>query len=980
MRLLVNKTGTKRSLVLIIMAVFGIFACTGSQETITSRYPYETVPGDPLNARIYTLDNGLKIYTTVYKNEPRIQTAIAVKAGGKTDPDDATGMAHYLEHMLFKGTDEYGTSDWVKEKAEIDKIIELYDQYGQTTDTLARQMIYHKIDSVSQVASQYAIANEYDKMLSYIGARGTNAFTSNEQTVYINDIPANQFERWLEVEFERFSDPVMRLFHTELEVVYEEKNRALDSDGRKVRVALNKGLFPTHPYGTHTVLGTVEHLKNPPLRKVIEYFKTYYVPNNMAICLSGDFDPDEVVPRLAATFGTMPAKPVPDFLPPQEKPITGPVVKEVVGPEAESVMLAYRFPGSSSREADLLVMTDMILMNRQAGLIDINLNQQQKVLGAYSYPSRMNDYSYHGLGGRPRAGQSLEEVKNLLLEQIELIKTGDFPEWLPAAVITDMKLSRIRARESNWGRAYSLVQSFTSNSPWERTVSEMDRLAAITKQDIIDFANQHYADNYVVVYKRTGQDENVLHIAKPPITPVQVNRTDQSQFYTDLKTIEIPDVEPVFLDFDADVNRLELKDGLPLLYAENSENELFSLYYQFEMGNDHNPVLGIALHYLSYLGTSQYSPEQLKQEFYKLGCEYSVSTGRDRVWVRLHGLNDNFEPALKLFEHLLDDAQPQPQALANLNDDIKKQRRDNKLSKRQIKRALANYAKYGPESSFTNVLDSDQLDVLSASELVQLIAGLTEFEHRVIYYGPLSKDAARTTLTNLHPVPDELKAIPAGKEFIEQDISTNGVFIVNYDMVQAEIQMLAKSIRYNPDNLPVRALFNEYYGGNMSSVIFQTMRESKALAYSVYARYGTPRRPDQSHYITAYIGTQADKVPEAMAGFFELLNTMPRSDKALHSAKDGIINRIKPERITRADVIFRYLSARRMGLDHDTRRDLYHQVPELTFDDINAFFEDYITGQSYNIMIVGDIEQIDQEGLRQYGEISQLTLEEIFGY
>ena len=256
-----NSIYLKLFLLFLIISICTFIACTQTTKVTSGKYSYETVKNDPLRARIYKLNNGLTVYMTVYKDAPRMQTAIPVKVGSKYDPSDNTGMAHYLEHLLFKGSDEFGTKDWEKEKVEIDKIINLFEVYRQTTDSLERISIYHQIDSISGVASSYAIANEYVKMLNSTGALGTNAFTSVEQTVYINDIPSNQFEKWLSIEYERLKDPVMRLFHTELEVVYEEKNRSLDNDWSKVYESLNAGLFQKHPYGTQTVLGKVEHLK-----------------------------------------------------------------------------------------------------------------------------------------------------------------------------------------------------------------------------------------------------------------------------------------------------------------------------------------------------------------------------------------------------------------------------------------------------------------------------------------------------------------------------------------------------------------------------------------------------------------------------------------------------------------------------------------------------------------------------------------------
>lgn len=236
-----------------------------------SALPYDTVPGDPLKARIYTLPNGLKVMTTVNKDAPRIQTYIAVRVGGKNDPAETTGLAHYFEHLMFKGTPNYGTSDYAAERPLLDCIEEAFEIYRRTTDPAERTRIYARIDSLSYAASLIAIPNEYDKLMSAIGAQGSNAFTSMDVTCYTEDIPSNQIENWAKVQADRFIQPVLRGFHTELETIYEEKNMSMKSDSEKAVDALQAALFPTHPYGTQTVLGTQEHLKNPSIRNVRLY-------------------------------------------------------------------------------------------------------------------------------------------------------------------------------------------------------------------------------------------------------------------------------------------------------------------------------------------------------------------------------------------------------------------------------------------------------------------------------------------------------------------------------------------------------------------------------------------------------------------------------------------------------------------------------------------------------------------------------------
>ncbi|MDA9345016.1 insulinase family protein, partial [Flavobacteriales bacterium] len=593
------KTKQIFTITLIVAALGYFWYNANTSENMNENY--EFVENDPLNARVYTLDNGLKVYLTSYADAPRVQTNIAVRAGSKNDPEDATGLAHYLEHMLFKGTDVYGSLDYEKEKPLLEKIEALYEEYRtiDMSDTENRNRVWSQIDSVSGVAAEFAIANEYDKMVTSLGAKGTNAYTSNEKTVYINDIPSNQMEKWLKLESERFRYPVFRLFHTELEAVYEEKNISLDNDGRKMFEALLDGLFPIHQYGQQTTIGTIDHLKNPSLIEIRKYFNKYYIPNNMAICLSGDFDYDETIELVEKYWGGFESKETPSFEVRQESPIIEVIEKEVWGPEAERLYMGFRFDGANTRDVELLTMMDMVLSNTAAGLIDLNLNQSQEIIGGGCFPMVMKDYSIHGFYGSPKPGQTLLEVKDLLLSQIEEVKVGNFPDWLVGAIISDLKLNQIKKLESNSGRANEFVDAFILGIDWEDHQNEMAQLEKITKQDIIDFANANYSDNnYVVVYKRTGEDNSIPKVDKPAITPVSVNREDQSPFLVALTSEEVKEVEPVFLNFNEDVQQSSVGD-LKLVYKENTENERFKLNYIVDMGTNHDNRLKLAVNYLN---------------------------------------------------------------------------------------------------------------------------------------------------------------------------------------------------------------------------------------------------------------------------------------------------------------------------------------------------------------------------------------------
>ncbi|MCD8072433.1 MAG: insulinase family protein [Alistipes sp.] len=530
-----------------------------------AHYPYRTVEGDPLETRIYTLDNGLQVYMTVNRETPRLQTFIAVKVGAKNDPAETTGLAHYFEHLMFKGTPNFGTQDYHTERPLLDEIERQFEIYRNTTDDEERRAIYRTIDSLSYQASTIAIPNEYDKLMSAIGAEGTNAYTSYDMTVYVEDIPSNQVENWARIQADRFKNPVIRGFHTELETVYEEKNMSLTNDGRKVMEKMLEALFPTHPYGTQTVLGSQEHLKNPSIINIRNYHTTWYVPNHIAICLSGDFDPDMMIATIDKYFGDMvPNYDLPDVQTLGDLPeFTEPVKVEVVGNDAENVSLVWRAPGAAHPDNDVMSILSLVIFNGKAGLVDLNLNQQQKLLNGWGGYMPLTDHGVIWLDANPKAGQTLDEVKDLLLGQIAMLRNGDFDEELLASTINNLKANEMRRTDSNYGRANWFVNTFVNGLDWKDEVGKLDRMGKITKEQVVAAANKYLGDdNYVVIYKLEGKDPEEIKIAKPDITPLAVNRDMESQFLQEIKATEVEPIEPRFVDFDRYMSILKAKSDI----------------------------------------------------------------------------------------------------------------------------------------------------------------------------------------------------------------------------------------------------------------------------------------------------------------------------------------------------------------------------------------------------------------------------------
>lgn len=971
---------------LIIICLLFLISCSSEKsfetKTITEDgYTYKIVVGDPMKTRVYTLKNGLNVYLSDYKNEPRAQVFIPVKAGGKNDPADNTGLAHYLEHMMFKGTDEFGTLDYEKEKVLLDSIEQMFNYYSTLTDTEKRANYYKKIDAVSNKAAEYAIPNEYNKMVSALGAKGTNAYTSKDATVYINDVPSNELLRYLELEGSRFKKITNRLFHTELEAVYEEKNRALDSDGRKMYEKVLQLLFKNHTYGTQLNIGTIEHLKNPSITAIKKFFDTYYRPNNVGICISGDIDFTATIKTIDEYFGEwQPNENLEPWSVVIEDPISEPVFAEVYGPSAESLYLSFRFNGTGSEQNRYVSLIDMLLSNSTAGLIDLNLNQQQKVLSAGCSPWDMNDYTVHSFYGSPKQNQSLDEVKELILEQIDLLKKGEFEDWLIPAVIADFKKSQMKGLESNRSRVSNMVTAFTNEIEWSNYIQELDKMEQITKEQVIEFANQYYNDNYALVYKQIGEDPNKKEMVKPAITKFEVNRDVKSDFQKTLLAKKVDKLKPVYIDYEKDVNTTKVK-GLEVISKVNEENELFSLIYLLDIGSNESPELAQAVQYLEYIGTSELTAEDFKKELYKLGCDFSVSSNSERTYVTLSGLDENMEAATSLFEKLFTDPVADQGALTKLIDRKLQSRTNAKKNKGTIMfSGMLNYAKYGAENPFNNVLSNNNLINLQADKLIPMIKDIPKMPHRVLYYGPRNEENLSNFISQFHNVPEEFIPLPKKKLFAEESSDEAKVFWTDYDMVQSEIIFVNMGQKYDPTLTPQARLFNEYFGSGMNSIVFQEIREAQGLAYAVQSGYSQPEDKNKSEMLFAYIGTQADKQPEAMKAMIGLMNEFPKSEEAFQIAKDAILSKIESERITRSSVLWSYVNSEKSGVNYDIREDVYEKVQTMNFEDLKDFQEQYVKNKNFTTVMIGNREFIDFEDLQKYGDVTELSLDEIFGY
>lgn len=971
----------KPSWLLLITMIAG--CNTGKYKTITKTdsngYKYQEVTNDPYKSREYTLNNGLKVILTRNTDQARVAALIGVRAGSVQEDPNATGLAHYLEHMMFKGTSKIGTVNWEAEKVLLDEISDLFEAHRSTNNPDEKKVIYAKIDSLSQIAATYVATNEFDKLYTAMGATNVNAGTSYESTVYMCEIPKNELERWAKIESERFGGLVLRLFHTELEVVYEEFNMYQDMDDERAWMALTSALFPNHPYG-RDVIGFPEHLKNPSMKEIYEFLGKYYVPSNMAIVLAGDLEYEPTIQLIDKYFGQFEAGTKATVQLPKEEPINSIIEKEVVGPEAENMMMAYRFNGIGTEDDLMVSLISSILSNRQAGLIDLNLIQNQKVLQAGSSAFFLKDYGIHILSGTPRQGQTLEEVRDLILAEIENLKTGNFDEWLVEAIVNRQRIDFMRRLEMPFSSAYSLMNMFIYDQPLTEVLARLDKMEKITKQQIQEFAQKNYGENYVIVYKRTGENKDLVKVEKPAITSVPVNRDLQSEFATEILAMQQPDIEPVFVDFNESMHKTDIREGLPLFHVTNETNELFNLALVFEMGKKHDLLLPLAVEYLPLIGTSQYSPEELRKVFFRYGLTFNVNVGNDRCNVNISGLNSQLEKALELLQHVLNQASANQDTYAELIKTIEKKRADAKKSQNDIFNAMIDYGIYGKFSPGKYILSMDQMQSINPDSLTEIIKNLMAYKHKIHYYGPSNNETVAELVKTHYITPDNLMDTPQPVKFEMVSNEQAQVYLIDYDINQANMFLVAKAQPFDKQTLPFASVFNNYFGRGLSSVVFQEIRESRALAYSAYAMYNPSPFINDNDILYAYLGTQADKLDIATSAMLSLMNKMPKAEAQYNMSIEGIIKKTNTERITKRNLFWTYLTNSNRGIDYDIRKDIYETVKTMNINTFEEFFNSNISNKKYTYLVMGKRDSIDKKVLSQLGKVSELSLEDIFGY
>jgi predicted Zn-dependent peptidase len=438
----------------------------------------------------FTLDNGIKFIILENHQAPVVSFVTYADVGGANEPNGKTGVAHFLEHLAFKGTKEIGTSNYQAEAKILDRLDQIFAQIKIAKSQQDREKLAQLQTQFQQLqaeANQYIKQNEFGQIVETEGGIGLNAGTAADYTAYYYSFPANKLELWMYLESERFLEPVFRGFYQEKQVILEERKLRTDNSpiGKMIEAFLDTA-FSEHPY-KRPVIGYETDLINLTREDVEEFFQTYYAGSNLTISIVGDVNPYEVKSLAQKYFGRFPTNTKPPQLTAFEPPQTE--IKEVTieYPSQPWYLEGYHIP--SIKDSDYVVyeiLSAILSDGRTSRLYQSLVEEQQIALTAagYSgfpgdkYPNLMLFYAISA------PNHSLEDLATALETEIELLKNEPVsPEELER-VKTQAKASLLRSLDSNSGMANLLAEYQTKTGNWRHLFTRLDEIASVTADDI----------------------------------------------------------------------------------------------------------------------------------------------------------------------------------------------------------------------------------------------------------------------------------------------------------------------------------------------------------------------------------------------------------------------------------------------------------------------------------------------------------------
>ncbi|PRQ09379.1 M16 family metallopeptidase [Enhygromyxa salina] len=951
-------------------------------EQVAPRPPsveFETFEGDPIGVEQIVLDNGLTVLLSENHERPEVFGAVVVRTGGKNDPADNTGMAHYLEHMLFKGTKSLGTSNWAAEEQLQAQIIELYEQHERATTDAQRARLQADIGKTVEQTYAYVIPNELDRMLEEIGGSGVNAFTTEDETVYYNTFPTSQIDTWLQIYAHRFSEPVFRLFPTELEAVYEEKNISLDRFEVRLYETFIRRAFPDHPYGTQSVLGEIEHLKQPSLVAMRAYFDEYYVANNMALVLSGDFDAQAIMPVIEAQFGAWRRGPEPEPRGGTVAPFEG---RELVKLRLTPVRVgAYGFRTVPPRHPDyaaLQVVRELLFNDQGSGYID-NLVDEGKILIALPF---MQEFADHGLDivfFAPRIlGQTFKSAERQILEQYRRIARGEFDEQRMLAIRDGLRRAEDRKWEDNEARALALADSFIRRDSWGGYLDYRERLATLTREDVMRVAATLFGDDYLAMRSRLGFPKKT-RLSKPHYPAVSPVAGAHSAFYEQVMAQTSPAAELRYVDFEADVTTTSIGAGVVLRTNENPFNDTYTLDLRFGVGTDEIREIGVATEYIDRVGTRDHSPTEFREALSLLGTTFTTGATLDETVVRVTGPEQQLPAALELLDAML----REPVADRKRSKALRRERAGYERVQRRdpsyVAGALREYVMYGERSDYLRDYGRKGLRKLSDEQLLAAWQRAQSYALEIRYTGQRAPAEVAELLGGALQLDGPRE--PAVEHVVRPRVmpaNDTVFFLPRRKAIQTQLVFLVDGEAVSRDQLAAADAYDEYMGGSMAGLVFQEIREFRALAYSASGRFARDDNPAQAGYFVGGIGCQADKTAEAIAVMMGLIREMPAKPERVEAMRSSLCRGLETQSPGFRELQRTLVEWRRRGYEADPREWLLKEYAQLSFADIEAFHAAQVADRPVMLLVVGDPRRVDTRDLERYGEVVEVHERQLF--
>lgn len=937
---------------------------------------------NPLSVKEYRLSNSLTVWLNEDNSQPKVIGSVIVKAGAKDSPN--TGVAHYFEHILFKGTDRIGTINYAEEKVWLDSISEKYDELARLSDTKKRLEIQKEINDLSIKAAEYAIPNEFNKLISQYGGTGLNAGTSWDYTMYFNTFTPQYMKQWCEINSERLINPVFRMFQSELETVYEEKNMYADMLGSQAVEKTIEQFFKPHPY-QYPIIGSTENLKNPRLSEMEEFFKTYYVAENMGLVLSGDFDTEKVLPILEATFGKIQKGSVEKPAVEMPAPIEGRVDLKVKIPipfVRGNALLWRGVPSNHPDEIALNLAISFLSNENKTGLLD-KLTIDGKLMMSAAIPLSMNDAGAIAVIAIPNIPfQTYGSAQKLLFGALDKIKSGDVSDEMFQSLKLEQERKHLLDLESLDTRNQKIIEVFAKGMTWSEYLKQTEKIKSITKQDVIDIANKYFSNDYFDVKKKTGKYPNAK-ISKPPFKPIEaVNKEAESDYSKWLETLGSTEFTPRYLDFENDGLSVSLGDNslVQLYHTPNDMNNVFSLTMNFEIGSRQLPTLTPLVSYLNYLGTDKQSVDQFNEELQQLGSTLNFNVHSTHFTISVSGFDDTFEETFKLVSHFLANLKPDRSKLKKLTKEKKLEDKAIRKSPEELSKALTEKVKFDKESEYLTRLSLKELKQVSGEQFISDLQKVLSTEANFHYSGRLSQNQVANIITQNFPV-NKINLNSDNPDFKEGiAYSQPKVFFYNdskatQSIVQAYILGPIQNSNHDKN---LAQLFNAYFGSGMSSLMFQEIREFRSLAYRANSSVENPpvKLNDKAIRFNLFLSTQADKTTDAIQAVESLLAEMPLSEKRLKAAKENMINQAQSAYPNFRQKTQRIALYKRQGYSEDPNELLVEEVSEMKLQDLADFYQKNIQGKTIVYIVVGNKKKIDIKQLEKIGDVEEMKVGE----